>query len=325
MDKLATKYMGLKLKNPIIVGSCDLSNSVEKIKRIEKAGAAAVVLKSIFEEQIMSEAKSLRSHSKHTEEYDYINNYIRAHNLDDYIHLIENAKQEVNIPIIASINCSTPSEWVNYIKKIQKHGADAIELNVFIIPGDINKDGRQMENIYFDIVRKVKKVANIPVSIKLSSYFSGLANFVDKLSILRLDGIVLFNRFYNPDIDIHKMEFTSTTSYSTSRELSQPLRWIGILSDKIETDLVASTGVHTGEDAVKCLLAGAKAVEVVSVLYQKKIEEIENILTDISNWLDQSHFDDISQVIGKMSKPQIQDPSVYERAQFIKYFHKRQV
>jgi len=323
MVNLTTNYMGLELKNPIIVGSCDLTNSVEKLKKLEKAGAAAVVLKSIFEDQIMSEARSMQGISSHTEEYDYINRYIRANNLSDYINLIKKAKKEVDIPIIASINCSTPSEWVNYIKKIQQSGADAIELNIFIIPGNVEIDGRQMEQTYYDILKKVNTVSRIPVSIKMSYYFSGLANFLAELNTLRLDGLVLFNRFYRPDIDIEKLEFTARSPYSRSDELSLPLRWIGILADKIETDFVASTGVHNGEDVIKCLLAGAKATEVVSVLYKKSLDEIKKMLSFISGWLEKNKYNSISDIIGKMSQSNLKDPSLYERAQFMKYFHER--
>lgn len=322
MEKLETKYMGLKLKNPIIVGSCGLTGNIGKIKEIESAGAAAVVLKSIFEEQIKSEIKSLRSPYHHTEEDDYIRNYVKEQNLDNYIQLIKKAKDQVDIPIIASINCSTPSEWVDYIKRIQDNGADGIELNVFIIPGKIQKDGREMENIYFEIIRKVKKVANIPISIKISYYFSGLANFVAKLSSLGMDGIVLFNRFYNPDIDIDNLEFTSTTRYSTPRELTLPLRWIGILAGKIQTDFTASTGIHNGQDAIKCILAGAQAVQIVSVLYKNGIPAIETIHDFLTHWIEHHHFNSIQDMIGKLSQSHIKDPSVYERSQFIKYFHK---
>ena len=322
MEKLETSYMGLELKNPVIVGSCGLTGDVQSIKKIESAGAAAVVLKSIFEEQIMSEAKSLHSTYKHTEEYDYIKNYVRGYNIDKYTRLIERAKNEVDIPIIASINCSTPAEWVSYIDKIQNNGADAIELNIFMIPGSIEKDGREIEKLYFDIIRKVQSVAYIPVSIKLSPYFSGLANFIAKLSSMGLKGVVLFNRFYSPDIDIDNMKFTSMTRYSTPRELSLPLRWIGILAGKIKTDIAASTGIHNGQDAIKCILAGAKAVQIVSALYKNGIEELETIIDFISHWLDLRHFDTIQEMVGKLSQSHLKDPSVYERAQFMKYFHK---
>lgn len=322
MGSLVTNYMGLELKNPIVVGSCGLTGDVEKIKKIEQNGAAAVVLKSIFEDQIIGEVQSLHSPRQHTEEYDYINNYVREHDLEIYLDLIEKAKNEVDIPIIASINCSTPKEWIHFIKEIQEHGADAVELNVFILPGNIDKDGREIEKIYFDIIKNVKKVAKIPVSIKLSHYFSGLANFVAKLSSMGLDGIVLFNRFFSPDIDIDNMEFTSTTRYSSPGELSLPLRWIGLLSGKVDTDLVASTGIHNGQDIIKCVLAGAKAVEIVSVLYKNGIEEIETIKDFLAHWLDLHHYDTIREMIGKLNQSHLKDPSVYERAQFMKYFHK---
>lgn len=321
MEKLKTKYMGLELKNPIIIGSCGLTNNVKQIKQLESAGAAAVVLKSIFEEQIMGEIQSLGSSYQHTEEKDYITNYIKGHNLDNYINLIKDVKREVDIPVIASINCSTPSEWVSYIKKIQDHGADALELNIFIIPGNIEKDGREMEKVYLDIIRKVERVSKIPISIKLSYYFSSLANFVGKLSSYEIEGIVLFNRFYKPDIDIDKLEFTSTTRYSTPIELSLPLRWVGILSGKIQTDFAASTGIHNGQAVIKCLLAGAKAVQIVSTLYKNGIEEIETIIEFLDHWLDIHNYHSIGEITGKLSQAHISNPSVYERAQFMKYFH----
>ena len=322
MEALETKYMGLELKNPLIVGSCGLTGNVDQIKELEKAGAGAVVLKSIFEEQIMQEAHSLRQTYQHTEEQDYITNYIKNYNLDNYFKLIKEAKQAVDIPVIASINCSTPSEWVNYITRIQDHGADAIELNIFMIPGKIEQDGREIEQIYFDIVRKVKKVADVPISIKLSNYFSGFANFVSRLSSYEIDGLVLFNRFYKPDIDIDKMEFVSGSRYSTAAEMSLPLRWIGILAGKVKTDFAASTGVHNGKAVIKCLLAGANVVQIVSTLYKNGIEEIETILAFITDWLEHHKYDSIRQITGKLNQSYIKDPSVYERAQFMKYFHK---
>ncbi len=318
MSQLETTYLGLKLKNPIIVGSSGLTSSIDKIKKIEKAGAGAIVLKSIFEEQIKFEAGSLSNSSGSPEAWDYVNHYVKENTLQEYLDLIKKAKQEVNIPVIASINCVSAKEWVGFAKSIEEAGADALEVNVFVLPNDKNAGADKYENIYFDLADKLKKTISIPFAFKLGSHFSNLVGFVQKLNV---PGVVLFNRFYAPDIDIDKMKFTSSEVFSSPAEIRNSLRWVGIISSKItRLDIAASTGVHDGKAVIKQLLAGATAVQVCSTLYKNGIDHLEVMTKEIKDWMDKNGYDHLDEFKGKMSYDRIEDPLVYERSQFMKYF-----
>jgi len=319
MQNLKTQYLGLELKNPIIVGSSGLTDNIQDIKKIEKAGAGAVVLKSIFEEQIKKEINSLQK-GTHPEEKAYLSGYIEEHDLEEYSGLINNAKQKTDLPIIASINCNTATEWTHFIEKIDRAGADAIELNIFIMPLDKNKTSSQIEARIFEIVKKATSHTDKPVSLKISYHFSSLSNVIYKLSQYDISGLVLFNRFYTPDIDIENLEMCSGNTLSKPFQIFQSLRWIGMLSNRIECDFAASTGVHDGEGAVKCLLAGANVVQVVSTLYQNGINYIENILEDLKIWMHKKNYTYISDFQGKLNQSHIDDPELYERSQFLKYF-----
>lgn len=324
MANLSTSYMGFNLKNPIIVGSSGLTNSVENIVEIEKNGAAAVVLKSLFEEQINHMiAKTMHSNNgnfSYPEADDYISNYTRDNDIDNYIKLIRGAKEAVQIPVIASINCISSADWVSFAGKIEAAGADGIELNIFILPSDPKRDAAQNEAIYFDIIEKVKQEVAIPVAIKISSYFSGLANFTLKLSWTGINGMVLFNRFFSPDIDIDNFKVTATNVFSTPDELAMSLRWVAMLSSRLHCDVAASTGVHDGKAVIKQLLAGAKAVQIASVLYKKDFTVIGNMLKELENWMDKHGFENLDPVIGKMSIKEIENPAAFERVQFMKHF-----
>ena len=321
MLDLTTKYMGLTLKNPIIVGSAGLTDSLDKIKTLEANGAAAVVLKSIFEEQILMEGNHIKhEHAVHAEELDYIQYYTREHNLEEYLKLIKDAKNEVSIPIIASIHCNTASNWVSFAERIQKSGADALELNMFIMPSSCSQKTQEVEQVYFDIIDEVRKHVTIPVAVKLSFYFSSLCHMAFDLSVRKIQGIVLFNRFYRPDIDLDKMEVTSAEVFSTPRENALPLRWIGLLADHCKCDLVASTGIHDGKTIVKNLLAGAKAVQVVSTIYQNGPEHIKAMLNEIEEWMKAHKYTAVKDFIGKLSYNKANDPAKYERSQFMRYF-----
>ena len=321
MVDLSTSYMGLTLKNPIIVGSCGLCNSSGSIKTLESNGAAAVVLKSIFEEQILMEGDSMGAdHPGHTEASDYIRYYTRQHTLDEYLRLIENTKKEVSIPVIASINCISSSEWIYFARKIQDSGADALELNMFILPGDPGQKGEEIEQVYFHILHEIKQQVSLPLSVKISFYFSGLANMIFNLSIRNIGAIVLFNRFYRPDIDLEKMEIVSSNVFSSPEENSLPLRWIGMLSDKVKCDLAASTGIHDGDAVIKNLLAGAKAVQVASILYKKGPGYIDIMLEQVKKWMQKHRYSSLREIIGKLNQKKIKDPVLYERSQFMKYF-----
>ncbi len=324
MANLSTSYMGFELKNPLIVGSSGLTNSVENIKEIEKNGAAAVVLKSLFEEQINHLInKSMHNNADnfaYPEAEDYISNYTKSIDVDDYLALIKGAKEAVDIPIIASINCVSSTDWISFANKIQNAGADGLELNIFLLPSDPKRDATQNEAMYFDIIEKVKKELTIPVAIKISPYFSGLANMALKLSWTGIKGMVLFNRFFSPDIDIDSFKVTSTNVFSHPDELSLSLRWVAMLSSRLHCDVAASTGIHDGTAMIKQLLAGAKAVQIASVLYKKDFTQIGTMLKDLETWMDKHKFESTSDFIGKMSIKEVENPASFERVQFMKHF-----
>lgn len=325
MADLTTTYMGFNLKNPVIIGSCGLTDSVDEIKKMESHGAAAVVLKSIFEEQILMESDSLSSDRPlHSAEADYINYYTRQHNLDNYLNLIRDVKKETAIPVIASINCATStSQWVSFAKTIEDAGADALELNIFILTGSSKQKSEDIEKIYFDIINEVKEQVSIPLAVKIGSYFSNLSNMIFRLSVRGAAAIVLFNRFYRPDIDIEKEEITSASIFSTPGDMAIPLRWIGMMSKEVKCDLAAATGVHDGQGMVKCLLAGAKAVQVVSAIYNEGAKHIGVMLDQVEQWMKDHKYKSLKDFSGKLAQESIQDPNLYERTQFMKYYSSR--
>jgi len=334
--------MGLELRNPLIVGSSGLTNSVEHLKEIAQNGAGAVVLKSIFEEQIKLETeKLLKSDNQqvatwktafdnivgendfmYEEALSYIGNFAKEHTLTDYLNFVSEAKKAIDIPLIASIHCVSQYDWQYFAKRIQNAGADAIELNVYLLPSDFRHSPEQNEKVYYDIVNEVKKHITIPFALKIGYYFSSLAQSVVKLSESGVSGLVLFNRPYNPDIDIHKMELTATHIYSSADEYARTLRWIAILSGRSQCDLAASGGIHDYESIVKQLLAGAKAVQMASFFYKNGFQKIGGILKDIENWMTQHNFNTIEDFRGKLSQTNIANPAAYERVQFMKLYSK---
>lgn len=325
MADLSTNYMGLRLKNPLIVGSSGLTNSVEKVVEIEKAGAGAVVLKSLFEEQIMFHThktvlQSDQGGYMYPEAEDYISNYTQENDVAEYLNLIRNCKAKVSIPVIASINCVSSSEWMTFGKKIEEAGADALELNIFILPSDPRRGSEDNEKIYLEIAMAMVKELSIPVAIKLSYYFSGLAKTMLKLSWTGIKGVVLFNRFFSPDIDIDKFEVTATNVFSSPEELAISLRWVAMLSDRLHCDIAASTGIHSGEAVVKQLLAGAKAVQVASAVYKNGVKIIGEMTGFLESWMDKHEFATTGDFIGKMSFKSSDNPGAYERVQFMKHF-----
>lgn len=321
MPNLEVNYLGLKLKNPVIAGSSGLTSTIDKIRSIEQAGAGAIVLKSLFEEQINFEAGSLIMDHDYPEAEDYIKNYTKSNSVENYLSLIEVAKKSVSIPVIASINCVTASDWIGFSRKIEEAGADALELNVYFIPTDKFRPSADFENIYYQLARQVTKIISIPVSMKLGNQFTNVLGVVDHLYALGTKGVVLFNRFYEPDIDIDNMKLSSADVLSNSSDIRYVLRWIALISDKVsKVDISASTGVHSYEAVVKQLLAGAKTVQVCSLLYKKGIQEIANLVSGLEDWMNKKGFNEVKEFRGKMSYRNIPDPSVYERSQFMKYF-----
>jgi dihydroorotate dehydrogenase (fumarate) len=323
MADLSVSYMGLKLKNPIIIGSSGLTDSVSKIVELEKQGAAAVVLKSLFEEQILAESAVHveRDQSFGYDVHDYIHNHTRNHKLGDYLKLIKEAKAKVDIPVIASINCISDTEWTGFASKIEEAGADALEINISLLPSNHEMRGVQNEEMYFDILEKVRKATTLPLAVKMSPYSGGLANLIKRISWSGyVDGIVLFNRYYSPDIDTEHLRFTHTNVFSTPHEISTSLRWIAISSNFVEIDLAASTGVHSGNDIVKQMLAGAKVVEIASVIYKNGPEHLQSMIAELEAWMAKHNYDKLDDFRGLMSYDKTQETAAYERIQFMRHF-----
>lgn len=316
--------MGLQLRNPIIAGSSGLTNSLDSILKLQEAGAGAIVLKSLFEEQIshsINKTMSLNEESNaYPEALDYISHYTRDEDVERYLRLIREAKQDTEIPIIASINCVSASEWVTFARKIQEAGADGLELNIFILPSDPRRKSEQTEQIYFEIIQSVLKHVSIPVAAKISYYFSGFANMALQLSWTGISGLVLFNRFYSPDIDIDNFDIIPTNVFSSPAEMALSLRWVAMLSKRIQCDVAASTGIHDGHAVIKQLLAGAKAVQIASVLYRDGFGIVGSMLKEIDQWMDKHDFNSVEEFIGMLSFREDKSMAAYERVQFMKHF-----
>jgi len=322
--ELYTKYLGLDLKSPLIAGSSNLTWSVDNLKAIEKAGAGAVVLKSLFEEEIYlehsSEMKKMGPMGDNLEFLDYFDVDIRKENLQKYLKLISDAKKALTIPVIASINCVSSHEWIQFASKMESAGADALELNLFILPSDVTRNHQEVEDIYLDVIRKVTGTVRIPVSVKISPYFSDLARMITTLSLENNQGLVLFNRFYSPDIDVEEEKMKSARVLSAPHDYLIPLRWIGMLSSRVSCDLSASTGVHDWKTAVKLLLAGAKTVQLVSLLYDKGFSSISEINHQILSWMEGKRYRSLGDFRGKLALGSSVNPAEWERIQFMKTF-----
>jgi dihydroorotate dehydrogenase (fumarate) len=321
MINLSTNYLGLKLKSPLIVSSSGLTNAPDKIRKFEELGAGAVVLKSLFEEQINFEAGRWVENGLSPEAHDYITGYSKANAVEDYLKLIEESKKATSIPVIASINCMSVDEWVTFARDIENAGADALELNIFFIASEVGMSSENYENKYKDLIVKIKSVTRLPIAVKIGYQFTNLVNMVNELYMRGAGAVVLFNRFYEPDIDIETLEIISSRVFSTQADIRHSLRWVGIISDKVsKIDIAASTGNHDGKAAIKQILAGAKAVQVCSVLYEKGKEQIGIMNDEIKAWMTKKGFHDLEEFRGKLNYHNISDPSLYERAQFMKYF-----
>jgi len=323
MSDLSTTYLGLPLHNPLLVGSCGLTNSLDSIKELARHGAGGVVLKSLFEEQIQAEyAQNLAQyHSDHPASLDYIRHYTRNNALDEYLRLIAEAKKAVSIPIIASINCFSDKEWIAFARAIESQGADALELNISLLPSNPDRSAQENENIYFDILEKIRLQVSIPLALKMSRYSSTLANLVARLSWTgKVDGFVLFNRYYRPDIDIESMTVKAADTFSSPLESIETLRWIALLSRATDRDLAASTGIHDSAGLIKQLLAGARAVEVVSALYKNGPQQISRMLEGLRQWMDTHSYESIDDFRGMLSYQKTENPAAYERIQFMKQY-----
>jgi len=324
MVDLATTYMGMRLQNPIVPSASPLSADLGKIKQMEDAGAAAVVLHSLFEEQIETEAEALAYYLERGTEMFYealtyfppIEDYRREP--EEYLEHIRQAKQAVDIPIIASLNGITPGGWVSYARHFQEAGADALELNVYWIPTDFHLMSYDVEDLYVKILRRVKDQVSIPVAMKLSPFFSALPYVASMLDAEGADGLVLFNRFYQPDLDIEALEVRPNLVLSRSPEMRLPLRWIAILHGHVDASLALTTGVHTHEDALKAIMAGADVAHVCSLLLREGIGKISDLLNGMTLWMEEHEYESVAQMKGSLSQRSVAEPMAFERANYMK-------
>jgi dihydroorotate dehydrogenase (fumarate) len=328
MANFETTYLGLKLKNPLVAASSGITNSVEKIKELEAAGIGAVVLKSIFEEQINNEVTSLLAkdpqNTGYPEAEDYIKGYLRNNTVTKHLELLEETKKAVSIPVIASVNCVSSDEWTTFAKDFQEAGADALELNIFYVPNDRNERPGVVEQLYIDVLKKVKSQVTIPVSVKFGIYHSNIIAMADMLKANGADGVVMFNRFYEPDINVETLELTSSEVFSTPADIRRSLRWVGMVSSSVpKIEIAASTGIHDGNGVIKQLLAGARVVQLCSTLYINGVAVVPSILNDIYEFMKKWNFKKIDDFRGRLSYKNIPDPMMYERSQFMKYFSNR--
>lgn len=316
--------MGMTLKSPLVVSASPLSKTLDGIKKIEDAGASAVVLYSIFEEQIEHEQKELFYHTTvGTEAFAESLSYfpdVSEYNLgpDEYLEHIRKAKENVKIPVIASINGSSIGGWTEFAKLMQNAGADAIELNIYNIPTDLDKTGADIENDYIEILKSVKAAVSIPVALKLSPYFSNMANMAKRFDAAGADALVLFNRFYQPDINLEELEVEPHIILSNPTDLRLPMRWIAILKGRIFADLAATSGIHYGEDVIKMMLVGANVTMLCSTLLRYGVDYIKDIEAEMIEWMTEHEYESIMQMQGSMSQLNMADPSAYERAQYMK-------
>jgi len=321
---LSTSYLGLTLKNPIVPSASPLSRSLDTMKRLEDAGASAIVLYSLFEEQIEHESAELNHYLRYgTESFAEALSYFpqtEEYSLgpDEYVEHVRKAKEALRIPVIGSINGISTGGWIEYARKIQQAGADALELNVYYIPTDPRLTGGEVDQRYLQVLNAVKGAVTIPVAMKLSPFFSSLASLAQQLVAARADGLVLFNRFYQPDIDLEHLEVKPEVTLSDPSSIRLPLRWIAILHGRVKASLAATSGIHSAEDVLKLLMAGADVTMMCSALLKHGPAHIRRVLTDMEQWMAQHEYESVRQMKGSMSQKSVADPSAFERANYMK-------
>jgi dihydroorotate dehydrogenase (fumarate) len=324
---ITTTYLGLKLKSPIVPSAGPLSEKISNIREMEDAGAGAVVLYSIFEEQIEHEQLELHHHtSLHSESFAEATSYLPEPfdfklGPDEYLNHIRKSKEAVDIPIIASLNGKSIGGWTDYAKKMEQAGADALELNIYLLPTDAKKSAAEVEKTYVDIVKAVKSSVKIPFAVKMHPFFSSTSNMAAELSKAGADGLVMFNRFYQPDIDLETLDVVPNVILSTPMEMRLPLRWIAMMYGKVNADLAATTGIYTAEDVLKMVMAGAKVTQMLSSILKFGIGHIADVTTSLKSWMEEKEYESIEQMRGSMSYMNVDDPAKFERANYMKVLH----
>jgi len=324
---ITTTYLGLKLKSPIVPSAGPLSEKISNIREMEDAGAGAVVLYSLFEEQIEHEQLELHHHtSVHAESFAEATSYLPEpfeYKLgpDEYLNHIRKAKDAVDIPIIASLNGKSIGGWTDYALKMQQAGADAIELNIYLLPTDVTKTGSEIEKTYIEIVKAVKSAIKIPVTVKMHPFFSSTSFMAKELCNAGANGLVMFNRFYQPDIDLETLDVVPNVILSTPMAMRLPLRWIAMLYGKVNADLAATSGVYTSADVLKMVMAGAKVTHMLSSLLKYGIGHIADVTTNLKTWMEEKEYESIEQMRGSMSYMNVDDPAKFERANYMKVLH----
>ena len=324
---LSTTYLGLKLRNPIVPSAGPLSTNIDNIKAMEDAGAGAVVLYSLFEEEIEHDALELNHYTwVHTDSFPEAQSFFPVpYDIkiggEEYLNHVRKVKESVNIPVIGSLNGKKLGGWVDYAKKIEQAGADALELNIYILSADHNKSSATIENTYLEIVRSVLKSVNIPVAVKLHPFFTSVSEFAVKLDQAGVKGLVLFNRFYQPDIDLEKLEVIPNVLLSTPMDLRLPLRWTAILYGQVKADLAATSGIYSAQDAIKMIMAGSKVTQMLSSLLKNGIPHITEVLNEMVKWMEEHEYESLNMMRGSMSYANIADPAQFERANYMKVLH----
>ncbi|MFN3306439.1 MAG: dihydroorotate dehydrogenase-like protein [Candidatus Kapaibacteriota bacterium] len=322
--ELTTNYMGLTLKSPLVASASPLTEDLKGIKKLEDAGASAVVLPSIFEEQLRTEQLDLHyfttqgtySYAESLTYFPEMNEYRFV--TEQYLELIRKAKESVSIPIIASLNGATSGGWLDFAKKIEQAGADALELNIYFIPTNPDETSQELESSYLEIIKAVRASVKIPLAVKLSPFFSNFANFAKKVEQVGANALVLFNRFYQPDIDLENLIVRPSIHLSTSHANRLPMRWIAILKNKVNLDFAATSGIHTSDDVIKMLLVGANVTMLCSALLKNGVYYLLQLEREIVEWMQEHHYESVKQMIGVMSQERTPNPSEYERVQYIK-------